>query len=245
MNIIYKTILLLILLPFVYLKVNAQCSFFIPSDVSVISHDTSITNSFLPGAKFFVCPDATLTVYGNSTGFNKFFIEGTVVFSDSVGATPYGMYSFYVKSGGTLHYNSSSSVSFPFLDTLYWENGAMLIDTGSLFHLDSICNPIVFNTVDAPQAAACASTGINKIQTESSLRISPNPFSDQLNIQYNNSSLENEITIYDLLGKELEHFYLNEATESDLEMKNNWSGIAILEIRNKNGEIHFEKIIRL
>lgn len=245
MNSIYKSISLFTLSLLLNFNSSAQCTYLIPANVDVISTDSSINNSFLPNHQFLICPGRTLTVFGNSTGFNKFYLENnsTVIFSDSIGATPYGSYSFYVKSGATLHYNASSPVAFPFIDTLVWENGATLIDTGGLFHLDSLCSSVVFDYTNLG-GAPCGISIVKNISANSSYSISPNPFIDALTIQMNNSFSENEMVIFDLLGKELEHFYLNEATVAELKMKNNWSGIAILEIKNKNGEIHFEKIIR-
>lgn len=244
MNIIYKSFSLCTLVIFFFLNTNAQCSYLLPADVHVISVDSSINNSFLPSQQFLICPGKTLTVYGNSTGFNKFYLESgsTVLFSDSVGATPYGMYSFYLKSGATLHYNASSPVAFPFIDTLVWENGAMMIDTGSLFHLDSLCSTVVFD-YSVMTSLACASTMSISVVVKENNSASPNPFTDELNIHFNNSTSENEMLIYDLLGKELEHFY-SVSSFSKMKMKSDWSGVAILEIRNRKGESHFQKIIR-
>ena len=67
-----------------------------------------------------------------------------MIFSDSMGATPYGIYSFYAKSGSIVHYNASSNVA-SFLDTLVWEPGATLIDTGGLFNYDSLCSSLIFD----------------------------------------------------------------------------------------------------
>ncbi len=245
MNSIYKTLPLFTFLLLINFNSEAQCTYLIPANVDVISSDSSINNSFLPNHQFLICPGRTLTVFGNSTGFNKFYLENnsTVIFSDSIGATPYGSYSFYLKSGALLHYNASSPVSFPFIDTMVWENGVTLIDTGDLFHFDSLCSSVVFDYSNLGGAPCGISNSIN-ISAKNSFKISPNPFSESLNFHFNNFPLGNEMVIYDLLGKELEHFFLNAATSSEFKMKNKWSGIAILEIRNEKGEIHFEKIIR-
>lgn len=246
MNNFHKTISLFIFSLLLNFNSRAQCTFTIPADVHVISSDSSINNSFLPGQQFLICPGNTLTVYGNSTGFNKFFLESgaTVLFSDSMGATPYGMYKFYVKSGATLHYNASSPVSFPFLDTLVWEPGAILIDTGSLFYDTTTCNPLVFD-YSLIGGAPCGTLNARTVSAAVDFNISPNPFTTQLKFNFQNSSVEiSELIIYNLLGEKLEHFILNEGNYSDLKMKNDWSGMAILEIRKNNGEIRFEKLIR-
>ncbi len=247
MKFIYKTVLLIIVFSqFLNFNSKAQCSYLIPSNVHVISSDSSINNSFLPAQQFLICPTVTLTVYGNSTGFNKFYLEGgaTVIFSDSMGQTPYGSYSFYVKSGATLHYNASSPVAFPFIDTLVWDAGATLIDTGSLFYDTTVCNPLVFD-YSLIGGVPCGTSGSNIISDDLVFSISPNPFTNALKLSVQNSSTEiSEVIIYNLLGVKLEHFYLNDAINSEFEMKNKWNGIAILEIRNMNRKIHFEKIIR-
>ncbi len=227
-------------------KADAQCSYLIPSNVNLITTDSSINNSFLVNQQFLICPGNTLTVYGNSTGFNKFYIESgaTVLFSDSVGATPYGMYSFYVKSGATLHYNASSPVSFLVLDTLVWENGATLIDTGFIFNYDSLCSSVIFDYSQIG-GSPCGISSFKNLGVENLFSLSPNPFANELNLKFQNSSFENaEIIIYDLVGKELEHFYLSGNNSSEFKMKNNWSGMAVLERRTKNLESRFEKIIR-
>ncbi|GDX52374.1 hypothetical protein LBMAG27_14210 [Bacteroidota bacterium] len=246
MNNFYKTLSIFALSVLISLNSKAQCTYIIPADVHVISNDTSINNSFIPTDKFLICPTVTLTVYGNSTANNKFYLESgaTIIFSDSMGATPYGMFKIYLKSGAALHYNASSNVSFPFLDTLVWEPGAILIDTGSLFYDTTICNPLVFD-YSLIGGTPCGTLFSNNISEQNSYNIFPNPFIDHLNMSFQNSVVKNsEMIIYNFLGEELEHFYLNNAITSEINMKNTWSGIAILEIRNKNGEIHFEKIIR-
>ncbi len=245
MNIFNKTLLLFTLSLCSFFFSKAQCSYVIPADVHVISIDSSINNSFLPAQKFLICPGSTLTVYGNSTGFNKFYLESgaAVIFSDSMGATPYGMYSFYAKSGSTVHYNASSNVAFPFLDTLVWEPGATLIDTGGLFNYDSLCSSLIFD-YSLIGGAPCSGTNSDNLKLTQNFSITPIPFSNELNIYFANTFSESEVIFYDLSGRILEQFILSDEASNSIKLKNNWSGVSIMEFKNKNGESHFEKVIR-
>ena len=187
-----------LLLSFFAAKSTAQCTVEIPVDVHVISSDSLINNSFMIAQSFLICPGNTLTVQGNSTGFNRFFIENnaTVVFDSVPGTAPYGMYSFWVKSGGMLIYNDNSIVSFPMLDTLIWEQGAVLADTGSLFMFDTICNSIVFDyyLIGGPP---CMTTNTGKPVHEDEIALLTNPCD---NCIITGTVTSGKLQVYDLLG---------------------------------------------
>ncbi|TSA50677.1 MAG: T9SS C-terminal target domain-containing protein [Sphingobacteriales bacterium] len=74
--------------------------------------------------------------------------------------------------------------------------------------------------------------------------ITPVPFSNELNIYCTNSFSESEVIFYDLSGRILEQFILSDEASNSIKLNNNWSGISIMEFKNKNGESHFEKVVR-
>ncbi len=223
---------------------QAQCTFVIPANTVVITNDTVIDCSFIPGENFLVCTGASLTMTGNSTCMNHFYMENAsvVTFSDSLPGAPYGFFSFFIKGIAILDFNDDSPVSFGIIDTLIYEPSALLMDTGSIFHYTSICPAVIFDYSLLPSSSPCATTEITGVDKQWNFAISPIPFSDHLDIEITGEIPPATIQIFDLLGKEVEAFDINEEGRHHLKMKNTWSGAAYIQIIQK-GKVVARKMI--
>ncbi len=223
---------------------NAQCTFVIPSNARIISNDTVVDCSFIPGANFLVCSGASLTMTGNSTCMNHFYMENAsvVTFRDSLPGAPYGIFSFFIRGIAILDFNDNSPVSFGIIDTLVYEPSALLIDTGSIFQYKLVCPTIVFDYSLLPSGNPCASTVIEDADIHQNLTIAPVPFSDYLGIQITGEIPASTIQIFDILGKEVEAFEIDNEGQHHHKMKNSWSGVAYIQIIQK-GKVVARKMI--
>lgn len=224
--------------------VNAQCTFVIPSTTTVISNDTVVDCSFIPGNNFLICTGASLTMTGNSTCMNHFYMEdaSVVTFRDSLPGAPYGIFSFFIKGIAILDFNDDSPVSFGIIDTLVYEPSALLLDTGSIFQYTNICPSVVFDYSLLPAGNPCAANSIAGAEMRNNFIVAPVPFSEDLGIQIAGEIPASTILIYDIMGKEVEKFDINEIGQHHLKMKNSWSGVAYIQIMQK-GEVVCRKMI--
>lgn len=175
-------------------SINAQCTLLIPANVNVLSHDTLIDCSNLVTQRFLLCPGVHVTWKGSSTCFNAFYMESgsTLTFNDTLPSVPYGMFSFYVKSGATLDYNIGAPTTFPFIDTLRFEPGATLIDTGHVFHDSSHCASLVFDYSLLPGGVSpCGLSSLHNVMASASVGVYPNPAREQFTVDLSEFSAGN------------------------------------------------------
>lgn len=187
---------------------SAQCTRVLPANTAIISVDSTINCSVGQWLNkvILICPGAHLFVIGNSTSMNNFYIESgaTVTFADSFPpGAPYGIFSFYVKQNGTLNFNQDSHVAFP-IDTLFYENGAVLTDTGTAIQHQQICSPLVFDYSLLPGGVGCAGNQTQNLFSAENISISPNPFQNAVSFQPAFSSTEKYlIEITDACGRKV------------------------------------------
>ena len=242
----FKVISFALLLSAATTLASAQCTKVIPANVNVISTDSIVDCSFLVTQQFLVCPGATLTLVGNSTCFNKFCLESgaTIIFNDTVPNVPYGSFSFYLKSGSTLDYNIYESGPTPFIDTLVFETDVTMIDTGAFFMDSTHCSTLVFDYSNLPGAVSpCQPNAVGSERNELAFDIFPNPSTDGITIQRNGAE-PMEVAIYDLLGKELEHYVLHHSSQRQIIFANRWNGTAIIELKAGSKRVGRKLLLR-
>lgn len=224
--------------------INAQCTYTIPANTVIISNDTVIDCSFIPGTNFLVCSGASLSMTGNSTCINHFYMEdaSVVTFKDSLPGAPYGLFSFFIKGIAILDFNDDSPISFGIIDTLVYEPSALLIDTGSIFQYIHICQPVIFDYSQLPSGTPCVPTEVNGTKKQNDFAISPMPFSNELFIETATGVQPATVKIFDLTGRVLEVFEISGVGRQQLSMKNTWTGAGFIQLF-QNGKMVSRKMI--
>lgn len=225
----------------------AQCTVVIPANTIVITGDTTIDCSFMPGNRFLVCTGASVTVTGNSTCFNHFYMENAsvVTFRDTFPGAPYGLFSFYIRGIAILNFNDDSPVSFGIIDTLVYEPTALLIDTGHIFQHRLMCPTLTFDYSLMPTGNPCGTTEIEGDETTKNFIAAPVPFSDHLDIIVNGWSQICTVQIFDLQGSEVERYEVNGPGKHRLAMRNDWSGIAYVEMMEAGKVFARKRVARI
>ncbi|MCD4698214.1 MAG: T9SS type A sorting domain-containing protein [Bacteroidales bacterium] len=85
-------------------------------------------------------------------------------------------------------------------------------------------------------------TFINK-KKKFDLTISPNPFDNELYINFNNANANHKISVYNLQGKRVKEKFVNQDETSEINLSNIRSGVYILNIKNQDQSTNY-KIIK-
>lgn len=137
-----------------------------------------------------------------------------------------------IESGSTAEYKAGQEINL---------NSGFYAESGSTFTAE--IEPCTASSSSSKQAKAKQSTTelVSKA-LENSLSVYPNPTTDVLNIAC--KELLNDITIYDITGKQIHAIKNINTKEAFVDMSRFNSGIYFLKIKMKTGEISTRKVIK-
>jgi len=240
-------IILIVLFIFSYQSTYSQCTHNLPANTVIISADTTINCGLSPniGKSILICPGATLTLKGNSTCFNKFYLESgaSLILNDTAGIAPYGSFDFFLKTGSTLNFNKSCGYSGP-IDSLYYESGAVMTDTGSSIMHQSVCTQIIFDYSLLPVGSNCSGTSVKNI-SENIIDVSvfPNPFINNVEFSVNEkTNRQYLLSIFDFSGKNIYSALVFSGEKISIN-KNNLPGVVFFWSLSANNQIFSKGIL--
>lgn len=232
-----KQLLLLSLLLSVFtLRGIAQCSVTPPASTFILSSFTVGSNYTLNGGTnypiqraFYICQGTTVTIQ-NRPGNDTFYVAPGAVL---IGFEP-NVFRVFVQGNGT--YNATNSGTA----IIYYETGSIIQNfTGPML---PPC-PSLTISMSLIGSGACGPTSVDMINGAANLlSVFPNPASDALNIIIHNFYGNSSVKIYDMLGKEMEHFNsVSGALNVDI---SSWPAGLYHVVVDENGHFQSVKVVR-
>ena len=104
---------------------------------------------------------------------------------------------------------------------------------------DSIKRDLQLNVVNC-DASACTPNSVDESNLIKNIQIFPNPTTDKVNITLTVGTIS-LVKLYDLSGSKIKEW----GGEETISLRNEASGIFILEVQNHKGMIHRSKVVKL
>lgn len=148
---------------------KAQCTFVLPANTIVLTHDTTLNHCNGPvNNSYLLCGPIHVLDSSGCTSFVKYYVDSLATLEvDSSQNSNYAFIKAYVKNGATFDANFAMRS-----DSIVFTNGAVLIDTIPMYILNPGCLAFDYSLIGGNPCTVPTST---LAETTPAFALAPNP----------------------------------------------------------------------